>query len=304
MLNLKREWACYNSKEYVLMSCRTKAITTKTKTMKAITFFICCIFISLIGISQSTQTKPQKEAVLIVGDRAPADNKARMEELAVILEAAKYKVHRFYSPNNKWADIKKAALNASFFIYNGHGTTLGLNEGFGGLVINEFISAQRIVDELKFNRNPVVIYQSACGAAGTSEGDPLDIGVKEAALRVAETAKPFLMIGASAYYADNYYGGVNGFLELFLSGRPLGEVYLEIASEWTNIEVNRTLNDAELASNLYLGVSSTGGGKKEVIKQVNGKQVKKYEQQEKKYSIAFIGPNELTVNDVLLVTSR
>ena len=286
------------------MSCRTKAITTKTKTMKAITFFICCIFISLIGISQSTQSKPQKEAVLIVGDRAPAENKARMEELAVILESHKYKVHRFYSPNNKWVDIKKAALNASFFIYNGHGTTLGLNEGFGGLVINEFISAQRIVDELKFNRNPVVIYQSACGAAGTSEGDPLDIGVAEAALRVSETAKPFLLVGASAYYADNYYGGVNTFLQHFLAGEALGAIYQEIASSWTNIEVNRALNDSNLDGDLFLGVSSSGGGKKEVITQVNGKQVKKYEQLEKKYSIAFIGPNELTVNDIVFVAGR
>ncbi len=272
--------------------------------MKAITFFICCIFISLIGISQSTQSKPQKEAVLIVGDRAPAENKARMEELAVILEAHKYKVHRFYSPNNKWVDIKRAALNASFFIYNGHGTTLGLNDGFGGLVINEFISAQRIVDELKFNRNPVVIYQSACGGAGSSEGDPLDIGVKEAALRVAETAKPFLMVGASAYYADNYSEGVNNFLELFISGLTLGEVYQEMASQWTKIEVNRPLNDPDLDAKLFLGVSSSGGGKKEIITQVSGKQVKKYEQQEKKYSIAFIGPNALTVNDIVFVAGR
>jgi len=272
--------------------------------MKTITFLLIFISLVFVGFSQNSATSTQKEAVLIVGDRAPAENKARMEELAVILEAAKYKVHRFYSPNNKWVDIKKAALNASFFIYNGHGTTLGLNEGFGGLVINEFISAQRIVDELKFNRNPVVIYQSACGAAGTSEGDPLDIGVKEAALRVAETAKPFLMIGASAYYADNYYGGVNTFLQHFLAGEALGAIYQEIASSWTNIEVNRALNDSALDSDLFLGVSSSGGGKKEIITQVNGKQVKKYEQQEKKYSIAFIGPNELTVNDVLLVTSR
>jgi hypothetical protein len=64
------------------------------------------------------------------------------------------------------------------------------------------------------------------------------------------------------------------------------------------------LNDTDLESDLYIGVSSSGGGKKEVVTQVNGKQVKKYVQQEKDYSIAFIGPNELTVNDVVLVTSR
>jgi hypothetical protein len=272
--------------------------------MKAITFLLFSITISLFGKAQSTTSKTQREAVLIVGENAPADNQTRMEQLAVILEVHKYKVHRFYSPNNKWEDIKKAALNASFFIYNGHGTMLGLNEGFGGLVINEFITAQRIVDELKFNRNPVVIYQSACGAAGSSSGDPLDIGASEAALRVSETAKPFLMVGASAYYADNYYGGVNGFLEHFLAGETLGAIYQELASLWTNIEINQALNDSDLDSELYIGVSSSGGGKQEVITQVNGKQVKKYQQLEKKYSIAFIGPNELTVNDVVLVTSR
>jgi hypothetical protein len=272
--------------------------------MKAITFLLIYSTISLFGNAQSTTSKTQKEAVLIVGEGVSASNKARMEEIAVILEAQKYKVYRFYSPNNKWEDIKKAALNASFFIYNGHGTTLGLNDGFGGLVINEFISAQRIVDELKFNRNPVVIYQSACGAAGSSEGDPLDIGAHEAALRVSETAKPFLMVGASAYYADNYYGGVNTFLQHFLAGETLGAIYQEIASSWTNIELHHALNDTDLDSDLFIGVSSSGGGKKEVITQVNGKQVKKYEDLEKKYSIAFIGPNELTVNDVVLVTSR
>ena len=272
--------------------------------MKTFTFLLFSISLVFVGFSQNSSTSTQKEAVLIVGDRAPAENKARMEELAVILEAHKYKVHRFYSPNNKWVDIKKAALNASFFIYNGHGTTLGLNEGFGGLVINEFISAQRIVDELKFNRNPVVIYQSACGAAGSSEGDPLDIGVAEAASRVSETAKPFLMVGASAYYADNYYGGVNTFLQHFLAGEALGAIYQEIASSWTSIDVNRALNDNALDSDLFLGVSSSGGGKKEIITQVNGKQVKKYEQQEKKYSIAFIGPNALTVNDIVFVAGR
>jgi hypothetical protein len=272
--------------------------------MKTITFFIFCTFYSFLGNAQGTTARTQKEAVLIVGDDAPADYKVRMEEIAVILETHKYKVHRFYAPNNKWEDIKKAALNASFFIYNGHGTMLGLNNGFGGLVINEFISAQRIVDELKFNRNPVVIYQSACGAAGSSAGDPLDIGVSEATLRVSETAKPFLMVGASAYYADNYYGGVNTFLQHFLAGEALGAIYQDIASSWTTIEVNRALNDTDLESDLYIGVSSSGGGKKEVVTQVNGKQVKKYVQQEKDYSIAFIGPNELTVNDVVLVTSR
>ena len=223
--------------------------------MKAITFILFCISISLFGNAQSTTTKTQKEAVLIVGDDAPTEYKSRMEELAVILEAKKYKVYRFYSPNNKWEDIKKAALNASFFIYNGHGTTLGMNGGYGGLVIQEFISAQRIKDELKFNRNPVVIYQSACGAAGSSAWDKLEIGVQEASKRVAETAKPFLAIGASAYYADNFYGGVNGFLELFLSGKTLGEIYKETAESYCTIEVNRTLNDTELDANLYLGVS-------------------------------------------------
>ena len=117
--------------------------------MKTILFLIFCISTFFLGFTQNSSTSNQKEAVLIVGDQSPAEYKTRMEELAVILEAHKYKVHRFYSPNNKWVDIKKAALNASFFIYNGHGTHLGLNGGYGGLVIQEFISAQRIIDELK-----------------------------------------------------------------------------------------------------------------------------------------------------------
>ena len=272
--------------------------------MKTILFLIFCISTFFLGFTQNSSSSNQKEAVLIVGDQSPAEYKTRMEELAVILEAHKYKVHRFYSPNNKWVDIKKAALNASFFIYNGHGTHLGLNGGYGGLVIQEFISAQRIIDELKFNRNPVVIYQSACGGAGSSALDKAEIGIVEASKRVAETAKPFLTIGASAYYADNYYGGVNNFLELFLSGKPLGEVYSEIASEWTNIEVNRALNDADLAPNLFLGVSSTGSGKKEVINTVNGKQVKRYVNEPKEYDIAFIGPNDLTISEITIVAGR
>jgi hypothetical protein len=272
--------------------------------MKTLTFFIFCITLSISGNAQSTTTKNQKEAVLIVGESVSADNKTRMEELALILEAHKYKVYRFYSPNNNWVDIKRAALNASFFIYSGHGTNLGLEGGYGGLVVQEFVSAQQIKDELKFNRNPVVIYQFACGAAGTSETDKGEIGIREATKRVAETAKPFLEVGAGAYYADNYIGGVNNFLELFLSGKTIGDVYQETASEWCTIEVNRLLNDVDLNSNLSIEVSSSGGEQKEVVKTINGKQVKKIVIEPKEYSVAFVGRKELTVNDVFLVTGR
>jgi hypothetical protein len=176
--------------------------------------------------------------------------------------------------------------------------------GYGGLVVQEFVSAQQIKDELKFNRNPVVIYQFACGAAGTSETDKGEIGIREATKRVAETAKPFLKVGAGAYYADNYIGGVNNFLELFLSGKTIGDVYQETASEWCTIEVNRLLNDVDLNSNLSIEVSSSGGEQKEVVKTINGKQVKKIVIEPKEYSVAFVGRKELTVNDVFLVTGR
>ncbi len=51
--------------------------------------------------------------------------------------------------------------------------------------------------------------------AGSSAGDNGDIGGKKALKRVSDYSKPFLKIGASAYYANNFGEGCLSFLNDF-----------------------------------------------------------------------------------------
>ena len=144
-----------------------------------------------------------------------------MEKIAIDLERRNISVQSLYAPNNKWEDIKKASLNTSIFIYCGHGTELGLDGGYGGIVVDEFISAEQILNELKFNNNPIVLFQFVCGGAGTSIDDYADIGLKEAQKRIIGSAKPFLKNGAAGYFANNYSYGIIHFFDDFFAGENL-----------------------------------------------------------------------------------
>ena len=268
-------------------------------------FLVSFLFLlSKIVLAQTSENRAEpKEAVLIIGSELSSsdESKKRMEDIAEILKENNYVVHRFYSPRDNWNKIKKAALNASIFIYNGHGTELGLDGGYGGLVLNDFISAQTIVDELEFKNNPLVIFQSVCGGAGSSAADYYEIDLEEAKERVIGSAKPFFLAGASAYYANNYFGGVDDFLKEFLSGKSLVESFELSCFMWTQIEVIEALNDSDLNRDLNFGIAySVEDEDDESVKKKN----KKKHLEPKDYNIAFIGNPELTVSQIQLLSNK
>ena len=76
-----------------------------------------------------------------------------------------------------------------------------------------------------FYTNAIVIFKSVCGGAGSSASDDGDIGIRKAIERVSDYSKPFLSIGASAYYADNYGNGCLSFLNDFFEGKTMKEYF-------------------------------------------------------------------------------
>lgn len=245
-------------------------------------FFAATLFIALFSLGQNSSSK-KLEAVCIVGSQVSQSYEDRTEEIAEFLESKNVKVHRFYDGDNNWDKIKKAAENCTFFIYSGHGTELGLDGGFGGLVVEDFISAQQIVDELKFKKDAIVIYQSACGGAGSSQEDKGDIGVKTAEKRVVETATPFLLAGAKAYHANNYYGGVLDFLENIFEGNTINQSYINTAEMWSTIRKNVQLNNPRLPSIYNVGISSN---------------------KNLKYSVAYVGIPSFKLTELNLISKK
>ena len=167
------------------------------------------------------------EAVLVVGntESGTASSIKKMNEVALIFEKNKIKVTKFYNKNTNWEAIKMAAKTASFFVYSGHGSTMGINGNTGGLCLNKMITTEQILNELQFKKNAIVLFKSVCGGAGSSAVDSKDIGIEEAINRVTDYAQPFFTIGAACYYADNYDDGINLFLTEFLSGKTVRECY-------------------------------------------------------------------------------
>lgn len=185
--------------------------------------------ITLAGFNYSAKVNlyTQLEAILVVGntESGTASSIKKMNEVALIFEKNKIKVTKFYNRNTNWEAIKTASKTASFFVYSGHGSTMGINGNTGGLCLNKMITAEQILKELQLKKNAIVLFKSVCGGAGSSAVDFKDIGIEEATNRVTDYAQPFFTIGAACYYADNYDDGINLFLTEFLSGKTVGECY-------------------------------------------------------------------------------
>lgn len=256
-----------------------------------IVFFVFIFFSECVRAQANNYPTKKLEAVCIVGSRVGDSYEERTEEIAEFLESHNVKVHRFYDGNNDWNSIKKAAENCTFFIYSGHGTFLGLDGGFGGMVIEDFISAQQIMNELKFKKDAIVVYQSACGGAGSSAGDQGDIGLKTAESRIIGTATPFLLSGAKAYYANNYYGGALNFVKGMLEGKSVNESFINTAQTWTRIEKNQTYSDKWLAAVNHIGITSD-------------KDYNKSSSTGKSYSIAYVGIPTFKINEAAILSKK
>jgi len=272
--------------------------------MKMFAILIFSVVVATVCDAQSKPTSP-REAVCILGsDLLHRDqNIVDLNALVHYLESQNFRVHTFFNETNDWEAIKKASLNASIFIYSGHGTHLGIDEGFGGIVIGEFISAQKIANELKFAKNPIVLFSSVCGGAGSSAGDETDIGILEAQKRVIGSSLPFFLAGAKAYYANNYTGGMLNFLNKLVENSTLEQLFESTASPWNTVEINKSVTDKRLNSNFKIGIaSSEGGGTSVVTKTVNGVTTTKTRISCKRYSIAYVGDPNYRINGSVVLS--
>jgi len=263
---------------------------------------LTCVFILPIfqKIYASSVTKP-KTAILIVGQDATEKAEELLDDLAELFISNQITPKKFYFPNADWTSIKKAAVSTDFFIYCGHGfSNGGLTGEFGGMYINEFVTAQKIATELTFTHKPVIIYQQACGSAGSSAGDPDDIGIKTARKRISDTATPFFISGAGAYFASNWLGGSYSFLKHFLAGKSIYECFVN-NSEWEDIVLNAPFTNIPEIKGLNIGIAGSGSGRNISITYVNGvkyKTITESNPRKRQYNTAFIGPQDFVFADI------
>jgi len=230
------------------------------------------------------------EAVLVVGNTEGGTASAikKMNEVALIFEKNKIKVTKFYNKNTNWESIKTAAKTASFFVYSGHGSNMGLNGNTGGLCLNEMITTEQILKELQFKKNAIVLFKSVCGGAGSSAFDTKDIGIEEAITRVSDYAQPFFTIGAACYYADNYDGGINLFLTELFVGKTIEQCYKSTTKyDYVNHEIEKPfLSD----SNKQISISShINYGIRKIYVYENQKFIIKKVPAFRDYDIALVG---------------
>ncbi len=251
---------------------------------------IYSLFFSLVSsfvfFAEQTKTQistTQKTAVLVVGYDAPCRSKYRMESIAITLKEKGIAVYKYCYPHANWNNIKAKAKTCSFFIYTGHGYgNGGLAGGFGGLCINENVSAQEIVDGLKFQYKPLVIYLNACGSAGSSAGDPDDIGLQEATKRVCDTSLPFFIAGAGAYFATNILN--DSFLDDLLKGKTISNCFRVFSEPQYEIYITETITSKNALNLKTIGISGY---------QDPSKPKAHY------YHTAFVGPENFTIKSII-----
>ena len=166
------------------------------------------------------------KAIIVIGNDIKTFNVDDINKTQQIFKEKNITVKIFNQNENNWDSIVKESKGANFFIYTGHGTTLGYNHTVGGLVLNEFISSEQIEKELKLAPNAVVLLGPVCFSAGTSASDKVfDIGKEEAEKRVSNYALPFIKNNIAVYYAksDNLF--FSSFLNLFFTGITINEIY-------------------------------------------------------------------------------
>ena len=232
-------------------------------------------------------------AVLVIGTHLSSGfATSEMNKIGDFLKSKGVLVKKFYKDQSNWEDIKKAASNAHFFIYSGHGSNMGKN-GTGGLVLEDWITNDQIENELKLRDNALVLFQSVCRGAGSSAGDDGDIGIKVAEQRVSDYAEPFLKIGASMYYANNWGEGCLDFLKDFFRGISVGECYRNSTSSWIKIELDKTY-DYNSTCKISIA-SSEGSGTVTQTRIRNGVKTVKEVPASKDYNIAYVGDPSFTI---------
>ena len=245
--------------------------------------FYILLFIPIISYSQADQLR----AVIIVGDQQDGTINAieDMENIHTFFKSKNVIVKTFYHPKTSWKDIVKASKDASFFVYSGHGMSWPDGK-YGGLDLNEAISSEDIVNDLKLRSNAIVIFKSVCGGAGSSASDDGDIGIKKAIERVSDYSKPFLNIGASAYYADNFGEGCISFLNIFFEGKTIKECFGNSIGWLAKFEIEKNYKFDKRKS---IGLASSDwGGTVTKTTYINGVKSVREVPSIKDYDIAYV----------------
>ena len=258
--------------------------------------YLLCILLSLPIISYSQAD--QLRAVIIVGDQQDDTMNAieDMENIHTFFKSKNVIVKIFYHPKTSWKDIVKASKDASFFVYSGHGMSWPDGK-YGGLDLDEAISSEDIINDLKLKANALVIFKSVCGGAGSSASDDGDIGIKKAIERVLDYSKPFLNIGASAYYADNFGNGCLSFLNDFFEGKTMKECFDNSIGWSAKLEVDQNYKYDRSKS---IGVASSDwGGTVTKTSYINGVKSVREVPASKDYDIAYVANPKYSLSNLI-----
>jgi hypothetical protein len=257
--------------------------------MRLIIYIFMCL--PILGFSQHSDLK----AVLIVGDIQDGTSSAieNMQEIHTFFKNKNVKVSTFYHPKTSWKDIVRASKDASFFVYSGHGMSWP-DDKYGGLDLNEAISSEDIKNDLRLKSNAIVIFKSVCGGAGSSASDGGDIGIKKAIERVSDYSRPFLNIGASAYYANNFGEGCLSFLNDFFEGKTMKECFDNSIGWSAKLEVDQNYRYDRSKS---IGVASCDwGGTVTKTSYINGVKSVREVPATKDYDIAYVANSRYNIS--------
>jgi hypothetical protein len=256
-----------------------------------IIFLLATVSVAAKGIHAEFNNPPK--AILIVGPQQDGTSEAisEMNRIADFLKSKGVEVLSFYDKNSDWEKIKKAAEGASILIYAGHGSEKC------GLHLSKSVSNEEIVSGLKLKKNAMVLFQSVCYGAGSTAGDNVDIGLKEAEKRVTNYARAFIEKGAGCYFAINSDGGVLEFLTDFYKGKSVQECFENSTEFFYKMEKNQK---SLLGDNLNIAIASSDtSGTATRTTYING--VKKVEKVPvvKGYDIAYISSPDFSLKTLL-----
>jgi flagellar hook assembly protein FlgD len=161
-----------------------------------------------------------KKAVIVVGPVGSQTSSwlKRGEDAALAAERNGMRVVRIFHPNATWSRVVAEANGADLFVYLGHGNGwpsphgpyqedtkngVGLNPTAGEKDAHKvrYMGANRIIQEIRFAPNAIVILNKLCYAAGNGESHHPIPGRKLAVERVDNYAAGFLAAGARTVFA-------------------------------------------------------------------------------------------------------
>ena len=207
---------------------------------------------SLSPTGAVARTPPLKVAIIVgpVGESLTPEYVTLAELAAAAAEAHGARVSRAYSPDATPKNVVAAVEGANVVVYLGHGTGFpnpysqtanpavvngwGLQGPNADGTHSDSLEAGHLRYHgeawLEANLRPapgfVMIYSNACYAPGASEGGLPPPDEEEALSHVANYSRPVLAMGASAYFATDFYGGAAVLIDRLLGGRqPFGRVF-------------------------------------------------------------------------------